>query len=75
MHKFGVKLTESSLGGRVLSYIRNGRSDFATTKVRQLSVAMDGTNMGGQRHTLCRYFLPQLNKALWCPPQVRRASH
>ena len=66
--RFGVEICSSAVGGRVRSYIRNGKEKMH--KQRHVSISLDGTRMSGKDTLYCALYAPRLKQAVWLPPQV-----
>ena len=72
--RFGVKVCANAHGGRLKSYRLHSRVIMHHTKVKQISIAMDGTRKGHRNYLYCALYAPRVKQAVWLPPQVTRVS-
>eukprot|EP00974_Lingulodinium_polyedra_P057168 5500626-Lingulodinium_polyedra.AAC.1 len=66
---FAKRTASRCLETRATSYWVAGREAFDPARVAILSVALDGTRMSGKDTLYVALYSPELQRALWCPPQ------
>mgnify|MGYP006875406053 CR=1 FL=1 len=74
MKKISEKVANNAIGIRVAAYAQEARVVFAPENVSIVSMALDGTRMGGRDTLYSVLYSPERNVAAWAPPQAPRTD-
>ena len=79
VRKWGSKRVKKDFANKAVRrrnhwYGKAMREEASSTRTRVVSLAMDGTRVGGKDMFYSAMYLPETGRAFWCPPQARVAN-